>query len=202
MVFIFDLDDTVCDTDGYSTNYINNFLEKHHLPFGKIKEISRFAEEKFSWDKDTALCWYKTYGDQMMAKFPCKPGAIEVINNLYDNGHTIIIATARATDWHTDPENITLNWLNECGIKYHKIYMGRVDKEQICASENADVFMDDDLKIAYNVANHPHNAKTKVFLMNTDYNLTQPTPTGVTRINSMNEMADIVLNYNNEQEIV
>lgn len=200
MIFVFDLDDTVCDTDGYSTCYIDKFLETHRLPFGKIKEIGRFAEEKFSWDKNTALCWYKTYGDQMMAEFPCKPNTIDVINTLYENGHTIIIATARATDWHTDPETITLQWLKKIGLKYHKIYMGRVDKEQICAETNADVFVDDDLKITYNVANHPHNADTKVFLMNTAYNLTQPTPSGVARINSIKEMADLVLNQNFESE--
>ena len=152
MIFVFDIDDTISETDKYSTQYINNFIKTNNLPHKQICEVSRFVDAKFDWDMDTALTWYKTYGDQMMLEFPCKNNAINSINTLYDSGHTIIFATARATDWHTNPEEITKQWLKNNHIKYHKLHVGRVDKELICNEEHADVFVDDNIKIATKVS--------------------------------------------------
>lgn len=171
MIFVFDLDDTVCETDSYSEQYILNFFKENSWPYKQIAKTVRYAEKKFDWDHQTALKWYKEYGDQMMLEFPCKPNAISTINSLYELGHTIIIATARATDWHTNPEDITKKWLANNGIKYNKLYIGRFDKEVICKEVNADVFIDDDISITGRVANYFSNfPNKKTFLMNTDYN--------------------------------
>lgn len=171
MVFVFDLDDTICETDGYSEFYIKKFFAEHNLPYRQIASDVRFAESKFDWDRETALKWYKTYGDEMMLEFPCKANAVRCINFLHDSGHRIVIATARATDWHTKPEEITLKWLEKVGLKYDKIYIGRIDKEKICEEENADVFIDDDIKITQRVAEYFDGKKDKrCFLMTTNYN--------------------------------
>lgn len=154
MIFVFDLDDTVVDTDGYSEKYISSFIEEHNWPYKKVKSVVRYAEKKFDWDAETALTWYKEYGDQMMLEFPLKDNAKEVINALYDEGHKIVIATARGNDWHRDPEGVTRQWLDDNGIKYHKAYIGRVDKEKICEEEGADVFLDDDVKITAKVGEY------------------------------------------------
>lgn len=196
MIFVFDLDDTVCDTDGYSVKYIQNFINTNGLPYKQIEQTARFAEKKFDWDMDTALKWYKLYGDEMMLNFPCKPMAVEVINFLYDNGHTIIIATARATDWHTDPESITKQWLLKNNIKYHKLYLGRVDKEFICEDEKADVFVDDDIKITARVAEH--NPNMKVLLSSTDFNKNMVPYCGVSRINNFQNILSVIFD---EQEM-
>lgn len=185
MIFVFDLDDTICETDSYSEKYISEFFKANNLPYKKIASCTRFAEKKFDWDTQTALNWYKEHGDKMMEEFPCKKDAVETINNLYDNGHTIIFATARANDWHKDPEKATLNWLKKTKIKYNKLYIGRVDKETICEEENADIFIDDDIKITQKVAEYfksTNSKQKKVFLMTTNYNKTlEPSPF-VTRV--------------------
>lgn len=190
MVFVFDLDDTICDTNGYSEKYISDFFAKNNLPFVKVANETRFAEAKFSWNMETALEWYKTYGDEMMLHFPCHPYAIEAINALHDAGHKIVIATARATDWHTKPEEITFSWLEKIGLKYDKIYIGRVDKENVCKEENADVFIDDDLKITDRVSQVFSGMENKyVFLSTTDYNKNLSTPAGVKRMKNFEEFA-------------
>ena len=188
MVFVFDLDDTVCDTDRFSEFYIRRFFQEHNLPYKQIAKDVRFAEAKFDWTKETALEWYKTYGDQMMLEFPSKKDAVKVINNLHDNGHKIVIATARATDWHTEPERITLEWLKKQNLKYDKIYIGRIDKEKICEEENADFFIDDDLKITQRVVDFFKDKENKhSFLSTTDYNKKLPAPEGVERILDFND---------------
>ena len=197
MIFVFDLDDTVCETDKYSEYYISKFIKEHKMPYKFVKPVCRYAEGKFDWDKETALKWYKTYGDQMMLEFPAKQGAIETINALFDNGHTIIIATARATDWHSQPEKITLDWLKNNNVKYNKIYLGRVDKEQICTDEKADFFIDDDIEITSRVLEHSVKGKSKCkpFIMNTAYNTTQTVKSGVTRVNSFTEFNNNLKQY-------
>ena len=188
MIFVFDLDDTVIDTDGYSEKYIKNFFEKHNLPYKQIFNVARFAEKKFDWDNETALEWYKTYGDQMMLEFPFNKDAKEVINRLYDLGNTIVIATARANDWHVDPEGITKKWLEQNELKYHKLYIGRIDKEKICEETNADFSLDDDLKITARVGAY-FNARGRGIscLFNTAYNQNLEEDVNVVRVKSFKE---------------
>ena len=78
MVFVFDLDDTICDTDGYSEKYIKDFFSKYNMPYKQIAKNVRYAEEKFNWSKEIALKWYKKFGDEMALHFPCKKNDCEI----------------------------------------------------------------------------------------------------------------------------
>ena len=188
MVFVFDLDDTICKTDEYSEKYINKFFKQHNMPYKQIAKVVRFAEKKFDWSVEEANSWYKQFGDQMMLEFPYKKNSVKIINKLFNLGHTIIIATARANDWHTKPEEITKQWLNKVGLKYSKLYVGRIDKEKICEEENANFFIDDEIKYVQNAANYFNgNKKCQSFLMTTSYNLSLPCPPNVTRVKNFNE---------------
>ena len=128
----------------------------------------------------------------MMLNFPIKKDASKFLNQLKSNGHKIIIATARANDWHTNPEEITKKWLENNNIPYDKLYIGRWDKELICEEENADIFVDDDIKITTKVAEH--NKNMKVFLASSDYNKTQEIPEIVTRIETIEEISNYIFN--------
>lgn len=186
MIYVFDIDDTICDTDGYSEKYIEWFIKSHNLPYKKVKDVTRYAEEKFDWDFNTAVLWNITYGDEMMLNFPCKEGVRETINALYDNGDTIIFATARSKSWHKEPEKVTKAWLYYNGIKYHKLITERDDKEIICKELNADVFVDDDLEITARVSAYCPNVKT--FLMTSKYNKDKKAPEGTERIFTLSEI--------------
>lgn len=190
MIFVFDLDDTICDTDAYSEKYINNFIKNNKLPYKQIATNVRFAESKFDWDTATALKWYKEYGDQMMLEFPCKKDVLNFINKLHDNGHKIVIATARATDWHSRPEEITIEWLKENNIPYDQIFIGRIDKEKICEETKADFFIDDDLSIVEKVAIYFNSVggNKQAFLATTNYNKNFEIPKNVIRVKDFNEL--------------
>lgn len=198
MIFVIDIDDTISETDAYSEMYISKFFEENNLPYKLVQKVTRFAEAKFDWSTETALLWYKQFGDQMMLEFPCKAGAVETINSWFDAGHKIILATARATDWHTDPETTTKKWLSNIGLKYHKIYLNLKTKEQICKEENADIFVDDDLTHCEKVLSL--NSKTKPYLITTAFNKNFETPKGVTRVDSLVELSK-VLEQNGKQRI-
>lgn len=193
MILVFDLDDTIVDTDGYSEKYISRFIKENNLPYKLVNKVARFAEKKFNWDMETALRWYKEYGDDMMLEFPCREKAKEVLDELYEAGHKIIIATARANDWHKDPEGVTKKWLEKNNIRYHKLYVGRVDKEKICEEEHADVFLDDDVNITKRVAEYfksVGNGKSCLFV--TDYNSTLDVSEDVIRIKSFVDFYEMI----------
>jgi len=193
MVFVFDLDDTICETDEYSEEFILKFFKENNLPYKQIAKNVRYAEMKFDWDEETARKWYKEYGDEMLLNFPIKNNAVSIINKLYNSGHKIIISTARTDDWHTNPIENTIKWLKKVGLKYNKLYVGRNDKEEVCNIEEADVFVDDDIDITIRVFKKFEKEKKncKVFLTTTNYNQNLTTSTGITRLNNFIDLLNL-----------
>ncbi len=197
MIFVFDLDDTICETDLYSEKYIKKFIQDNNLPYKQIAKNVRFAESKFDWSMDAALKWYKKYGDDMMAEFPCKKNTVKFLKRIHKDGHKIVIATARANDWHTKPKEVTLKWLADNQIPYDDIYIGRIDKERICEEVNADFFVDDDVAVAEKVAHYfASTGKNKqAFLSTTAYNQDLSCPNGVVRVKDFSDLENKVQKY-------
>jgi len=50
---------------------------------------------------------------------------INKINKLYDDGHYILLYTARGTESGIDWYQFTLTQMNNWGVKYHKLMMGK-----------------------------------------------------------------------------
>ena len=190
MKIAFDLDDTLCMTDEYSEYYITKFIEENNLPIKKIREIARYSDGKYDWDFEYAKKWFKTYGDEMMLQFPSKQYAVEVIKELRKRGHKIAIITARADDWHREPEQTSIKWLEKNDIEYDELFFGRADKEAICKDIDVDIFVDDDLDITENVAKMFSGSNKKVFLMNSAWNENFPEPEGVIRIHNLKELLE------------
>jgi uncharacterized HAD superfamily protein len=70
-------------------------------------------------DLDGTICTEERTYSRSLAK--PQPGAIEGVNRLYDDGHTIIIFSART--WME--YEMTSHWLKEHGIKYHQLVLGK-----------------------------------------------------------------------------
>ena len=51
--------------------------------------------------------------------------AIEKVNSLYDQGHTIVFWTARGTVTGIDHTSLTMYQLNKWGVKFHQLKMGK-----------------------------------------------------------------------------
>lgn len=87
-------------------------------------------------DMDGTICAEMRQFSRCLAE--PKAGAIEVINKLYDAGNTIIIYSART--WME--YEMTVDWLNRYGIKYHQLFMGKpigdvwIDDRAITAKDN------------------------------------------------------------------
>ena len=70
-------------------------------------------------DMDGTICTEERMHSRSMAK-PLD-NAVESVNSLYDEEHTIIIYSART--WME--YEMTVDWLSRHGIKYHQLMLGK-----------------------------------------------------------------------------
>ena len=74
-------------------------------------------------DIDETICFYEDERDYPKAK-PI-PENIEIINRLYDEGHTVVYWTARGTVTGLDWTKLTRNQLKQWGAKYTDVKLGK-----------------------------------------------------------------------------
>jgi len=88
---------------------------------------------------------FKTDGMDYKESTPIKKN-IEIINNLFDNGHEITMWTARGTGSGLDWAEVTTEQLNRFGVKYHTLKFGK---------PVFDLFIDDKVINSKNFFNNP-----------------------------------------------
>jgi len=111
-------------------------LETIHQNWRKYYDIllesfnKRFANLKYVFDIDGTIC--TTSGSDYENSQPIKE-RIQEINDLYDNGHTIVFHTARGMG-RTDDNilqafelffEITADQLEQWGVRYHRLFLGK-----------------------------------------------------------------------------
>ena len=74
-------------------------------------------------DIDETICKTPESRDYSLA-IPIEKN-INKINNLYDNGHTIIYLTARGTGSGIDWRSVTENQFKKWGVKCHELKLGK-----------------------------------------------------------------------------
>jgi len=89
-----------------------------------------------AFDLDDVLCKRDTDEGKVEKYFTCHPvqDMINICNECYDGGYRIIIYTARGMtsfkgnhhDIYDSLYELTKNQLNEWGVKYHKLVMGKL----------------------------------------------------------------------------
>jgi|TARA_R110000751_G_scaffold43259_1_gene99945 hypothetical protein len=86
----------------------------------------------FAFDLDNTLV--KTIGKDYENSTPI-PKAIEKVNRLFNDGHKILIESARGASSGIDWLTVTIKQLKEFGIPYHHVRVG--------VKATADYFIDD-----------------------------------------------------------
>ena len=70
-------------------------------------------------DMDGTICTEESPADRPLA-LPL-PGAVQAVNRLIDEGHTVILWTGRGWDQY----RVTKHWLEEHGFRYDQLLMGK-----------------------------------------------------------------------------
>ena len=76
-------------------------------------------------------------------------------------------------------------------IKYHKLYMGHIDKRQIVADNKIDLFIDDALKTCTEVQSLGVKSLLMTTRLNKDVDIGN-----ITRVNNWDEINEIIKSYN------
>jgi capsule biosynthesis phosphatase len=95
---------------------------------------------KICFDIDNVICRTNSKNEYLKSKPNLKN--IKLINQVYNNGYSVILYTARGMGRYNGNLNkikknikpLTLKQLNKWGVKYHKIYFGK---------PSFDLFVDD-----------------------------------------------------------
>jgi hypothetical protein len=89
------------------------------------------VSKRFCFDLDGTIC--KTEGLDYSASVPME-SRIRHVNDLYRNGHYIIIFTARGTMSGQDHSVLTETQLKKWGLNFHELILGK---------PAADIYIDD-----------------------------------------------------------
>ena len=77
----------------------------------------------------------------MGAKF--KENSIQVVNQLHDLGHELIVITARSNNYCKRMKEQTIEILNENGLKISQIYFEQNKKSDLAKQLNIELMIDD-----------------------------------------------------------
>ena len=89
--------------------------------------------------------------DKIIPNVHLKDDVKDVIDKLYELGHTITFITSRGID-HTNAYKVSKDYLDKYNIKYERIITGCSDKAEACEKENIDLFIDDSIKHCQSVS--------------------------------------------------
>lgn len=156
-----DIDDTICET----WNYIKPIFQKH---FNIGNEV--LAGNNYSRALDCTVEEYyqfcKKNIDPVLSNVPIKPDASFYINKLKEEGHEIFFITARSTNDMNTPYETTKAYLDKHNIKYDKLLVNSMKKEDVAKENKIDVLIDDSIKHCTNVS----KLGIPVLMVATDYN--------------------------------
>ena len=110
-------------------------------------------QKRFNWTEDQIQGFIKKYHKKIVVESNFMPGAKKVLKLLKEDGHTLVLITARG-GINKDMIKITEEMLkqNEMDI-FDKYYWATEKKDEVCIKENIDIMIDDSCDKCKSVAN-------------------------------------------------
>ena len=141
-----DIEKDLFDIANKYTKKINpNFKDKSPVKFDGFTNMAAFYTDLFGWNNEQLESFFRNERIEVVDKALPRPGVVDVLKKMKDNGNNIYIVTAR-TDKHDDmPYERAKTWLDKNGIVYDKLIVGATDKVKVCKELGIDVFIDDQL---------------------------------------------------------
>ena len=157
-----DLDGVIFDSEKlyriYSELYDIQDLKKNSIR--NNREIK--FQDRYSWNKEETDGFVKKYHRKITEVSNFMPGAKDIILLLKEEGHTLIVITARGK-LNKDLIPITIQRLKDNDLDiFEKYYWGTENKEEICKQEKIDLMIDDSNKNCEKLAkDHIHTIYLK-----------------------------------------
>lgn len=140
------------DIDNVISDYDNCFIREclqHDKTLRSSGIINKNAADilngMFDWTPKEATLFYKNNAERIGANLTTVPHSKEYIDRLKEDGHKIIIITARDDGTWCNPHTLTRTWLSNNYIYYDKLIFtrGAGFKLEKCLENNIHIMIDD-----------------------------------------------------------
>jgi len=138
-----DLDGVIFDSERIFRVYaeLYDILELHQNGIIDNREVK--FQDRYNWSKEIIDDFMERYHTSIVRESPFMPGAKEVINMLKNEGHELIIITARGSKIK-EHINITENILKKNNMYiFDKYCWGVEKKKEVCVAEKIDLMIED-----------------------------------------------------------
>ena len=119
------------------------YVERKNLPFKLKDEHSNMFVNVYDWTKADVDEFMREGGMSAFTEAPARKGAREALTRWREEGHEIIILTARQRDWFSNPVMLSRDWLEKRKIPFDEIVAERWDKGAYCFEYGVSVLVDD-----------------------------------------------------------
>lgn len=189
------------DIDGVILNSEELFRVKSELydllklhKKGVINKRGFFNRERYDWTDKELESFREKYFVEGTKEAPLMPGVKEVLELLKNDGHELIIITARGLTVKKMKEAGEKK-LSECNLKFDKYYWSVEDKLEVCVKENIDVMIDDKASICKNVS---ENKIKSLYFRNVNREILQENDY-LKEVNNWGEVYRYIYNLNLEE---
>ena len=194
MIIGIDIDDTITETikqiDIYAKEYTEQIL-KRNFQIHEIKSNDpMWARAVYGWTDEEDKNFWDLYYVKVIENVKPKKNAVKIINDLYQENEIIII-TARWERESGTINKIIKEWFAKQNIKYHKLYMGHLDKRNIVQKNKIELFIDDSIK----TCNEIRSLGVKTLIMTTRLNENIDTE-GIIRVHNWDEINEQIKKLN------
>ena len=159
MIIGVDIDDTLTDIRDelaeealkYAKS-LNKEIDEKKVVWDNNNNGSSF-KERYNLDYDELLYFFRNIQENITKKAKPREDVVDVIKKLRKDGHKIYIITARDSEFHNDPYELSKTWLDKNNIEYDKLIVNARDKVKICKEQNVNIFIDDKLSNCIEISN-------------------------------------------------
>lgn len=109
---------------------------------GIINADKFLFQDRFGWTNEMFVKFVEEYGFEIEKTAPLMPCAQQILKRLKDEGHRLIVITARGFSGKLE-EDLTLEVFKNYNLEFDKIYFKAHNKAEICKNENIDYMIDD-----------------------------------------------------------
>lgn len=143
MIIGIDIDDTLTSLTKIKHKWCKKYIKQKGWQYKLVNKNARFIKDKFNMSEEHLNELWFDIADKMLNTAKPRKGASKYITKLKNQGHKILIITARHVRWHKDPYNMSVEWLQKNNIPYDELLVGNEKKDTICLEKKIDYLIDD-----------------------------------------------------------
>lgn len=171
MVIGLDIDDVITDTFGIMFGYAQKYTieelgKSAKIDYSKNTPNHNYIQTLHNWNKEEEENFFRKYYKLICEKTEPFPFAVETINKLKEEGHKIILITARWDFDDTNVKELTEEWIKKQNIHCDKLVVNAATKLEAAIENKVDVFVDDSFENCMAVS----SGGIKTFIMDTRCN--------------------------------